>query len=355
MVQAQALHAHGQHDEAQQCAVRPVQGDQVQQGKITAKLRIAANAFVVVDQVTTAVKNRLAPVDFDADGVMRGMAVDEVHAGLVNERAGKAGVGRRDRVAPVPAPVDGDHHQVARSLVCLHAVGDAAHRGVRQVRQQIYPRAVRRGCPGSRYAAAVDAAGEDQHAPPIGQWQCGGCLRRRLVGTGARHPQPGPRQAVQCLVESGVAPVQDMVVGQYAAVDIRGRETGDVVRMHAVLDTLAGPGCAAGGDCGFEVDDTYVRRGLFECGQGVTPDIGEVHRPGNRPVGPFGQAYIVQRRLAIGFVNARIAGVGQGLVNGSAGHDVASHEERGRAGRVLVSLDRLGHCSGAMTQARDRQ
>jgi hypothetical protein len=66
---------------------------------------------------------------------------------------------------------------------------------------------------------------------------------------------------------------------------------------------------------------------LIEYRQRITPDIGEVHRAGDRAVGALGQAYIIQGRAAVGLEDARVARMGQYLVDTAARHDVSGEKQ----------------------------
>jgi hypothetical protein len=65
-------------------------------------------------------------------------------------------------------------------------------------------------------------------------------------------------QGLAGLCQALMTPVQDVIVGQHAAVDRGGRQNRHVARMHPVVDLL-GSGLFAGGDARFEIDDPEIR------------------------------------------------------------------------------------------------
>jgi hypothetical protein len=75
----------GGHGETHQPAARDVQGREVHQAQVVPKLLVAADPFVVRQKVSTSVENWPVAVDLDALDVVRGMPVDDVHAGVVDE------------------------------------------------------------------------------------------------------------------------------------------------------------------------------------------------------------------------------------------------------------------------------
>jgi hypothetical protein len=75
---------------------------------------VAADALVVVDEVAAAVEDELPVVHLDRPGMVRGVAVHDVHA-AVDETVGERALVPRHVVPPVAAPVDGDDDEVARA------------------------------------------------------------------------------------------------------------------------------------------------------------------------------------------------------------------------------------------------
>jgi len=165
-----------------------------------------------------------------------------------------------------------------------------------------------------------------QYAPAVSLQQ-GRATRRRRVPAGACGVHAGFVQGGQAVGKTLVAPVQHMVVGQHAAVELGRREARQVVRMHAVLDALAGPGLAAGGDGGFQVDDAEVRLMAIQFRQRIAPGIGIVHRQRQRAEALLGQGHIVARRFQISLVDARVGRMRQDLVDAAPAHDVAAEKQ----------------------------
>jgi hypothetical protein len=83
----------------------------------------------------------------------------------------------------------------------------------------------------------------------------------------------------------------------------------------------------ADGDGGFQVDDARGRTAAFQFGQGIAPHIAEVHRARQRAAGGLGQLQVGRGVADIGFVQLRVAGVGQDLIDAPAGHHVAAQKQ----------------------------
>ena len=105
-----------------------------------------------------------------------------------------------------------------------------------------------------------------------------------LVKTRARAGNAGLLQNVQGLDQTGAAPVEDMVVGQGAAVVVGCGEAADIFRVHPVVDPFVRPEIAAGRHTGFQVDDPQVGRDARPLRQRIAPHVGEFRRPRDRAV-----------------------------------------------------------------------
>jgi hypothetical protein len=119
-----------------------------------------------------------------------------------------------------------------------------------------------------------------------------------------------------------------MVVRQHAAVDAGRTDNGRVIRVHPVMDALARPEVIAGGDTGFQIDDAQVGGLAVQHPQCIAPDIFEVDRPGDGPVGFFRDLHVAERVFHVAFVDLRVARVRQHLVDPTAGHHVTCQEQR---------------------------
>lgn len=103
--QAQVAQAHRRQLQAAQ-ATLVVEFGEVQQSQFAAKAFVALDAFVVVDQIAAAVEDQPPVMDLEALGVVGGVAVDPVNAGLVDQAVGEAPLFFGDDVAPVAAGRD---------------------------------------------------------------------------------------------------------------------------------------------------------------------------------------------------------------------------------------------------------
>ncbi len=116
----------------------------------------------------------------------------------------------------------------------------------------------------------------------------------------------------------------------------RRRDTGDIVRIHPVVDALARPRFASIGDRGLQIDDAGCGAGRIQSGEGITPDVGGIDSAWYRTVLPFGEMHILQCRAGPGFVEPRISGMFQNLVDPPARHHIAA-EKKGDAGRTHLN------------------
>ena len=114
---------HGPHIHSQQLAVS-VEFRQIHECQVTAKLLVAADAFVVVEEITTTVQDQLVPVDFDTTWMMRGVSVHQIYTDLIDKRMGEVALLGRDRVTPVASPVNGGYDNVATVFGGAHLCGD---------------------------------------------------------------------------------------------------------------------------------------------------------------------------------------------------------------------------------------
>jgi len=134
---------------------------------------------------------------------------------------------------------------------------------------------------------------------------------------------PAARKVCSVCARPLAAPVEHVVVGQHAGVELRAAQQVDVARVHAVMDALARPRCVRGGDRGFEVDDAQVRPQALELGQRIAPDLLGRERPRQRPVGALGQPQVVARVVHPLLVQRRIVRLRERLVDAAAAHHIA--------------------------------
>ena len=175
--------------------------------------------------------------------------------------------------------------------------------------------------------ALPKASANSSSAGPAAQWHPHRRPRGVRVGAGTDRGDARALQCLQRLRQALPAPVEHVVVGQHAGVDARCAQHADVARVHAVVDALAGPCGAGGGDRRLEVDDAQVGLRTVECGQRIAPDGLGRQRHGDRAVGMLGQPQVVARIAYPVLVQHRIARLRQGLVDATAGHHVAGEEQ----------------------------
>jgi len=72
---------------------------------LAAELFIAANAFVIVEEVPATIEYELVFVNLDCLTMMGRMAVNQIHGATIEEAVSESALPARDSVAPVPSPV----------------------------------------------------------------------------------------------------------------------------------------------------------------------------------------------------------------------------------------------------------
>src|SRR5262245_24561085 len=103
---------HVQRREGVVCFVNVEEVGQRQTGK---ESFMATDAFVVVDEIATAIKDRFAAGRYlDPHRMMRRMPKDNVGAGALDQKPGETAAPCLYVVSPVPAPMDGDDDNVVR-------------------------------------------------------------------------------------------------------------------------------------------------------------------------------------------------------------------------------------------------
>jgi len=134
-------------------------------------------------------------------------------------------------------------------------------------------------------------------------------------------------ERAQCLGQTVVAPVEDMVVREAAAVDARRGDAVDVARMHAVVDLLVAPVVLAGSDARLEIDDAQIYAGTIEFCQRIAPDVIGLYRPWDLTVETLGEFHVAAGVFDVGFMQRGIVGMRQDLIDPAARHYVAAEEK----------------------------
>ncbi len=126
--------------------------------------------------------------------------------------------------------------------------------------------------------------------------------------------------------QARTSPVENVVVGEYATIDVRSRERYCILRTHPVVNAFRLKVVAARNTC-FEIDDARVGPGLFQFVEGGAPDIGRSHRPFYRAIGILRQLRILQCRLDVIFMKRRVARLWQYLVDAAPEHHIAAQKK----------------------------
>ena len=125
---------------------------------------------------------------------------------------------------------------------------------------------------------------------------------------------PGPAQALQRLLQTVVAPIEHVVVGECTAIHAGRRQAADIGGVHAGVDAL-GPVPVADRDGRFQVNDARIGHDPFQLRQCIAPRVVECHGPLDRAIPVLGQPDVVARVPNIGFVQPWIARMRQDLVD----------------------------------------
>ena len=97
--------------------------------------------------------------------------------------------------------------------------------------------------------------------------------------------------------------------------------------MHPVVDLLVAPVVLAGSDACLKIDDAQVHTGTIEFHQRIAPDVIGRHRPSDCAVDTFSEFQVEARVADTGFVQPRIAGMRQDLIDPAARHHVAAEKK----------------------------
>ena len=264
----------------------------------------------------------------------------DVHA-AVDERVREADLVAGDVVAPVGAPVDRDHDDVARAASTCRTRSAISARGRRRrLGQEVDAGPVLGRGPAARHAAGGRAAGEDQDAPAAGDRDGGGAARLGQVAPRARRSRarrrPGRRGSRRA--RRGRSPARGCWPGRRRRAGPRSGRAGwrgasgsgrpCPARTRRYRVTL--------------VSRLTIRtsgRGRVQHLQRVAPGPGEVDRPRDRAVHRLGQLDVGPGVPDVRLPQRRVAGVRKDLVDAAAEHHVAA-EEQGH--RVTAHASRLG-------------
>src|SRR5690606_41926434 len=160
---------------------------------------VAYQACVVRDEVDATVEDRLVAGDLDGRRMMGRVAVHAVRAARVDQRVGERTLAVRNREAPVAAPVDGRDDDVARGSGASHCTADAGSGGRGRSAEQVHAREILARGPLERYAARLEAEGEDANAPLARDVDVARCRGAVDVLAGAGRAEAGTAEHSQRL------------------------------------------------------------------------------------------------------------------------------------------------------------
>src|SRR5450759_1202342 len=106
-IDAQATDLFRDQNESKERAGGAIQNREVHERKIGPVRVITVNPFIVVQEVSAAVEDGPAAIDFDAFHMVRRVAIEHVYAGAVDQPMREVAFLGRDVKSPIAAPVDG--------------------------------------------------------------------------------------------------------------------------------------------------------------------------------------------------------------------------------------------------------
>ena len=89
---------------------------EIHRRQVAAIFFVAADAFIIIEEIAATIKNESLMLDFDGLRVMRRMAVNDRHIRAVDERACEKLLFGRDFVTPIRSPMKRDNGQIAWPL-----------------------------------------------------------------------------------------------------------------------------------------------------------------------------------------------------------------------------------------------
>ena len=104
-------------------------------------------------------------------------------------------------------------------------------------------------------------------------------------------------------------------------------QTANILRMHAIMNSFAGPWRFSRGDGGLQVYDSKVDLCSLQFLQSITPDIINSQWTPYGSVRFLGKMDILTRVAHIRFVQNRINGMRQRLINAAPRHHVAAEKK----------------------------
>src|SRR5262249_31369179 len=134
----------------------------------------------------------------------------------------------------------------------------------------------------------------------------------------------------QGLCQTCVAPVEDMIVCEATAINVRCGDTIDIAWMHSVMDPLVAPVVVAGSDAGLEINNAQVHGSTLKFRLHIAPDIVEFRMPRDRAAHTLSEFHVAACVMGERLMQSGITGMKQDLVDAAACHHVAAEEQADR-------------------------
>ena len=96
---------------------------EVYQHEVIAKFLVTGDPFVVIKEITAAIKNKPIPVNLNGFRMMRRMTMNDRDVGTIDERMGKAPLYIRNFVTPVRSPMHRNNNQVIGAACARDVLG----------------------------------------------------------------------------------------------------------------------------------------------------------------------------------------------------------------------------------------
>mmetsp|Transcript_35732 Transcript_35732/g.114318 ORF Transcript_35732/g.114318 Transcript_35732/m.114318 type:complete len:383 (+) Transcript_35732:729-1877(+) len=316
--------------------LRRIKGRDVGEDEVVAELvAVAEYALVVVDEVAAPVEDELLSIDFDGARVVRGVAVNDVDAG-VDEGVGEGPLGARRCVAPIRPPVERHNSEGGIPLLFFfrrrrrrrdELPPDPRRRRGVEVRERVDAGPVRRRLPRLRDPARLVAVGGDPNRRLRVVVSLEFLHFRRVPYVGSRADEGDARlgQRLQRFLEATAAPVEDVVVREDRAVGERSQNLDGVLGMDSVIDSL-GRQIVRRRHCRLQIHDHLRRLPLPNLTQGVAPDV--LDGPPKPAVRLLGDGDVAPCILHVGLRDRRRARHRERLVDATRHHHVPGQRER---------------------------
>src|SRR5215469_2055718 len=188
---------------------------------------------------------------------MRGVAMNQIDSSF-NQSMSKADLLAGNFIAPVVAPVDRNHDDIAWLFCFADFSCDAIRSVVRQVRKYIDTGLIVTGTPYRRDSARCRAQRVNHNSSFTRQQAYSRSRSFSCTVPGTRMCYTGSIQCFNRLRQACRSPIKDVVVREATAIDPGCLKTADISWTHPVIYSFE-PGFFRSCDGGLQIDDACIR------------------------------------------------------------------------------------------------